>query len=246
MLLVCVPFTYVQIGYWKDSLSLWEHTLHVTTDNAQALNNYGEALWEAERPHAALKQFDAYVRLRPSDVRGYRHRGYVFSALSLTDPDPALTDRAVENYETALSLDRNLPDVYVNLGSIRLDRNQARAAEESFQAALLIDPSEGKAKMDIKAVQAKAWYNLGRIRVGERNFADAETCFNKAIRLEAEDMGYHVARADALAELGNFPEALAIIDRVLPRIGPGAAPKFVGAVQERKRCFEKGRPYRPD
>jgi tetratricopeptide (TPR) repeat protein len=249
VLSICVVFTESQLACWKDSLTLWEHTLRVTVDNAQAHINYGDALWRKGRLHGALKEYDAYVKLRPNESRGYRSRGHVLYMASEEGADASLADRAIADYQTALSIDHNLPDVHLTLGAIRLDRGQLAEAAESFRTALSCDfkrVSFPLSEAQAGQVQAKAWYNLGRVEVRRKDFAKADECFVEALRLQPDDVDTHVERADALAASGRFREAVALVDRVLARIGPDANPAFVGALRERLRCFEKGQVFRAE
>ena len=44
ILVVLLLITRTQVGYWKDSESLFQHTLDVTTNNYVMYNNYGQVL----------------------------------------------------------------------------------------------------------------------------------------------------------------------------------------------------------
>src|SRR5205807_3082655 len=48
------------------SITLWEHTLDVTTNNAVAHNNLGVALWDDDRRDEALIHFAQAHRLQPN------------------------------------------------------------------------------------------------------------------------------------------------------------------------------------
>ena len=49
VLIVLVLMTRTQVGYWKDSESLFRHTLDVTTDNYVMYSNYGQAMKDKGR-----------------------------------------------------------------------------------------------------------------------------------------------------------------------------------------------------
>jgi tetratricopeptide (TPR) repeat protein len=244
VLLICALFTYVQIGYWKDSLTLWEQTLRVTADNPMALQNYGEALAKAGRFVDAYKQFNAYVKLRPNEARGYRHRGhtqYELRKAALQAGDSQAAQRqaaaAAEDYEIALRLDPNLPEVHLNLGVIQLDYGRIDEAAANFLAAIQSDTHE---------IKVKAWYNLGTGRFRQKRFDEAEKCFREAASLQPDELDYQVAVADTLAETGQFVEAKAVLNAVLAsrRVDPQSG--FFRALQDRRQRFEKGQPYRPE
>jgi hypothetical protein len=53
-----------QVGYWQDSISLWEHAQAVTPDNFVARTKLGEAYERAERIPDALTEYAAAAGLR--------------------------------------------------------------------------------------------------------------------------------------------------------------------------------------
>ncbi|MEO5356396.1 MAG: tetratricopeptide repeat protein [Nitrospirae bacterium YQR-1] len=67
--LIIVPplvfLTYKQTTYWKDSISLFKHTVEVTSGNYVAHNNYGQALLKAGKITAARMQFEKGLKIRP-------------------------------------------------------------------------------------------------------------------------------------------------------------------------------------
>ena len=64
-LLAYAGLAWVQIGLWRGTLPLFEHTLAVTTPNAMAHVLLGVAFDEAGNPEAAARHFREAVRLTP-------------------------------------------------------------------------------------------------------------------------------------------------------------------------------------
>lgn len=56
-----------QLSFWRDDLTLWEHTVRTTRDNIVANLNYGDALLAAGRVDEAMVQHSEALRLRPTD-----------------------------------------------------------------------------------------------------------------------------------------------------------------------------------
>jgi tetratricopeptide (TPR) repeat protein len=65
VLFLLTACSWVQVGYWRDSVTLWEHTLQVTEKNAVAHNNLGVALWKSEKYQEALGHFEEAFRIQP-------------------------------------------------------------------------------------------------------------------------------------------------------------------------------------
>jgi tetratricopeptide (TPR) repeat protein len=62
----CVYLTRVQVGYWENSPTLWDHTLAVTgPDNIVAQMNYGHALQRAHQYDQAIVHLENAIRLDP-------------------------------------------------------------------------------------------------------------------------------------------------------------------------------------
>jgi hypothetical protein len=57
-----------QLGYWKNDISLFRHTLQVTTDNYQINNNLGIALAENGELDAAIKEFQISLEIKPNSA----------------------------------------------------------------------------------------------------------------------------------------------------------------------------------
>jgi hypothetical protein len=72
---VCLPFTWVQVGVWRDSLTLFSHALATGHDSAVARNNIGLALTELGQPRDALPHLQRAVALRADDAGGWFNLG---------------------------------------------------------------------------------------------------------------------------------------------------------------------------
>ena len=59
--------TYRQIGYWKDNVTLWSHTVKVTNGNFVAEDNLGEALVSQGKMEEAMPHFFRAAAIFPRD-----------------------------------------------------------------------------------------------------------------------------------------------------------------------------------
>ena len=67
VLLVFSAITYRQIGYWRDSMTLWSHALQVTNDNWVADDKKGELLIAQGKVEEGMPYFYRAVALAPDD-----------------------------------------------------------------------------------------------------------------------------------------------------------------------------------
>ena len=71
----------------------------------------------------------------------------------------------------------------------------------------------------------EGYYNLGMMRMKQKNYRSALNNFNRAISIKPDESRYHAAKAEALLKLGRTSEALAALIKAveLDRTNAGAA-----------------------
>jgi len=80
LLSILTAVTWKQAGYWKNSITLFEHTLAVTSNNWLSHNNLGAALSEQKRIDEAIKHYLEALRIKPDHVDGHYNLGAAFFA----------------------------------------------------------------------------------------------------------------------------------------------------------------------
>lgn len=76
ILAACAGLSRIQVGYWRDSETLFRRALRVTRDNWLAHNNLGVALKEAGRPREEeMEQYRQAIRLRPDYAEAHYNLG---------------------------------------------------------------------------------------------------------------------------------------------------------------------------
>lgn len=121
MLFVVLPLTVLtskQITYWKDSITIFEHTLRVTEDNWLAHSNLGADLLKYGRTQEALYHLQEAIRLNPESNVSYLNMGML---LNMLGDVPG----AINALQTALKLKPNndlacymLAIIYFNSGDV--------------------------------------------------------------------------------------------------------------------------------
>ena len=66
--LASAALSWVQVGYWRNSETLFRHALAVTNDNKVANNNLGSYLMDSGRVSEALPYFETAVRIDPESA----------------------------------------------------------------------------------------------------------------------------------------------------------------------------------
>ncbi len=128
--------SYRQIGYWKDSLSLWSHAVAVTKDNDDAEDKLGSVLQLQGHEQAAAVHFRAAAAINPSDPLINEHLGFV-------EQREGELREAINHYQKALELTQGdivnnaalRTDALNNMGLAYRDLGDLVRAQECFSAA---------------------------------------------------------------------------------------------------------------
>src|SRR5208282_1200685 len=87
--------THIQIGYWRDSYSLFAHAIQVTGANPIAEGNLGSALMDMRRPDLAAPHMERAIQLMPTLGTAHYNLGTLLQRQNKLD-------RAQHEYRLAL------------------------------------------------------------------------------------------------------------------------------------------------
>lgn len=188
--LALVGASWVQAGYWKDDLALWQHTAAVTKQNLQAQWVLASLLAERGRVEEANRHFQLAREIK-GDI-----------PLLLIDQAACLfrsgrPEEAEATYRAALNVDPASPEAHNGLALVLQHTNRTEEAVLHLQEAIRLRPS-----------YAEAHYNLGAVyaRLGKFDSVMAES--REAIRLRPGYVDAHYNLAAAYAQLGQLDAAI--------------------------------------
>jgi Flp pilus assembly protein TadD len=135
---------FVQTSYWKNSETLWNHTLAVTTDNDVAHNNLGHLFLRRNELDSAISHFEAALEIRSHTTAAHYNLG---GALIENNLGTALARKgwlteAISHYEKAVKLRPDYGDPYFNLGSVLFQQGRTDEAIAQWQKALTTQPND--------------------------------------------------------------------------------------------------------
>jgi protein O-mannosyl-transferase len=81
LLLACLASSFLQARLWQDSITLWAHTVTVTTSNFAAYDCLGVSLMAKGRVNDALPQFRKSIELEPRYAKAHIHLGLALEDL---------------------------------------------------------------------------------------------------------------------------------------------------------------------
>jgi tetratricopeptide (TPR) repeat protein len=223
--------TYVQAGYWKNSISLWTHTLACTPENYLARDNFGSALAKQGKLPEAIQQYNQALQLQPNFADAHSDLGNALAAqgkleaaiqqyeqairlkpdfadarnnLGLALAAEGKLGQAVEQYEQALQLKPDNANVQVSYGAALAAQGKLDEAVQHYQQALQLDPDS-----------AKACYNLGIVLAALGKLDEAIQSFERAIQLDPNYAKAHNNLGNALAKQGRLLDAVQHYEQAL-------------------------------
>jgi protein O-mannosyl-transferase len=133
-----------QTTYWRDSETLWAHTLAVTKGNDIALTNMGVFLKDRGQLDGALSYFERALAVRSAS----EHYHYRLSLAVIHDnvgevmARKGRLDDAASNFQQAISYRPDYPDANYNLGILLFRKGDYGGAIEQFQRTLSVSPND--------------------------------------------------------------------------------------------------------
>jgi len=198
---VCALLSRVQVGYWKDSGSLFRHALQVTDGNYLAHLNLGNALLDNGKVQDAIEQFNLALRISPDYAKAH-------NALGIALAQAGRTSEAIEHFELALRFKPDFAEAHYNLGHALILAGNVREAVTHFEQELRITPDD-----------AEAHYNLGNALVALGRLPEATTHWEQAVRLRPDFAEAHNNLGLALKQAGDVQSAVREYEQAL-RIKP--------------------------
>ncbi len=192
--------TWMQVGYWRDSVALFEHATQVTDGNYLAYNNLGEAL--SKQPGKLDKAIGAYkmsVSLEPRFAPAHYNLG-------TTLLDAGRRAEAVPELEAAIRLDSRFAKARNNLGrALAQDSVELPAAIENYQASVAGNPTGVESHVNL----ANAFARQGRM-------ADAVREYHAALQIDSSNAVTHFDLANLLVQMdGELANAIAEYRRAI-------------------------------
>ena len=182
--------TRAQVAVWRDTESLWKHTLEVTPNTAIANYNLGKYYETNGNAQSSVELYRRAVAINPTHSEAH----YNLARLLGQQGQP---DEAIAHYREALKFKPNDVETHNNLGQLLAQQGNFTAALTEYQEALALDPQF-----------AKAYFNLGRLFVRSGEFDKAIENFEHALKLSPDTAEVHAGLGDAYARAGNIQQAI--------------------------------------
>ncbi len=193
VLIALAVTTHRQIGYWRDSPTLWLRALAVTENNFLAHDTMARLLAEHGREEEAAVHLRAALAIKPNDVVALLNLGnYEYEHGNLPS--------AIGRYQfvATYAADRELKGAaYGNLGSAYRQLGQYQESRRCYEESLRLTPG-----------RVMAIVGMGLLAEHDGDFAEAIRRFSNAMAMQPNDVGY-LLLAGALERAGDMTAAQA-------------------------------------
>jgi tetratricopeptide (TPR) repeat protein len=231
-------FTWFQLSYWQNSMTLFTHALEVTDNNCVAHNNLGVVLGAKGDADSAIRHLREALRIDPSFAeananlgtelmekgkldealvylqRALQYRpdmGEAHEALGMLLGKLGRAEEAITHLSRAIQLKPYDAQAHYSLAVLLAEQGKTDQAISHFQEAVRIKPD------DVKAI-----YNLGLAFAKQGNVERAITSFSEAVRRKPDYAEAYFNLAVALDWQGKLEESVSCYKKALALKGDNA------------------------
>jgi len=225
VLVACGIGTARYVPVWRDTLTLFSHTLQHTQQNPVAEHTVGIALARRSRHAEALQHYDTALSLEPRDAAVHHHRAQALLALGRQAEARAALERAVE-------LDPAELDTRQALGVLLEAQGEPAAALALYRDTLVRHPGNAD------ALRRTAWIRATSPDPELRDPAQAlRIARDLSARSDAPLPGDLELLAATLAAAGHPAEASATVERAANRAAELGFPDLAGEIRGRAAVY---------
>jgi tetratricopeptide (TPR) repeat protein len=192
VLAACTAVTMSQVGYWRNTTTLWDRVLAVNPDDAQLYYTAGIGYRANGQTDLAIAHFRKVVQLRPDLPDGRR-----LLARSLAEADRL--DEAAEHLQILIQREPNGLEAHELLARVRWRQGKMPEAAAQFAEVARLQPGS-----------AQAWRNLGLALHQQGEFGAAAQAFQRARQLHPDAVEYRCDLALTRYAEGDISGATAL------------------------------------
>jgi tetratricopeptide (TPR) repeat protein len=193
----CLYLTQRQAGFWRDTRTLFTHTIESTSDNYFACITFGDYLAENGRRAEAIEYLDKAARFAPGFAWAQNDLGRVLL-------DAGRVDEALPHLQQAAALRPEEWEGHYNLGKALLAKGRVAEALDQFETQVKLRPEDAIAQL-----------NFGAVLLDNNLPDDAIPHLEKAAGIRPSDAEAHYKLGNAYFQKGRVAEAVGQYERTL-------------------------------
>jgi Tfp pilus assembly protein PilF len=160
--------SWMQIRYWKNSLTLFKHALDVTENNYLAHNAFGDALKEQGKGNEAMRHYLDALEIKSDYAAPHYSIGHTLATQGKLDD-------AINHFQKAIQIKPDFASAHDNLGYAFMIQGKIKQAIMHYSEALRITPDD-----------AEVHNRMGLALVSQGQFDNAIIHFRKAVNLKTD------------------------------------------------------------
>ena len=197
IIFVLMAVSWIQTGFWQNSLKLFTHAIEVTSNNTAAHNNLGMVLQEMGRPQEAIPHYQRALQIDPQYAFAHNNWGNALSAMEKHA-------EAAEHYAAAIKINPQYAKAHYNLANFFMEDGKISEAINHYSESLRIDPS-----------YVAAHNNLGTALARQGRTAEAIAHFQEALRITPDSLAAQTNLKKMLAAQEERDKAVLKIQEAL-------------------------------
>ena len=233
ILLILSVLTWQQCSYWRNSITLFNQVLRLTTDNYIAHGHLGAALFIEGKTKEAIDHYNKALHITPDFAEAYSNRGTAYYKLGRYQ-------QALEDYNMAIRLKEYYAPAYNNRGIVYSELGQYEKAITDFSKAISLNPAFVDAYNNRAAIYAelgqyqftindlnkaiaanpdylKSYVNMAAIYGKLNQYDNVIKNLTEAIRLQYDNALLYYNRGFAYAKIGQYNAAINDFDKAIQR-----------------------------
>jgi Flp pilus assembly protein TadD len=213
VILIFGSLAFNQVGYWRDSESLYRHTLAVTRDNFVISHNLCHALTFLDRLDEARPLCEDAIRIKPSDPLAFNTLGIInFKRGEYAD--------AETNFKRSIDLGSKYPLTYSNLALAKILQGRPEEGEADLKKAADITSGSVSPQFFASAVG-----DLANAYAAKKNYEKAAENFGRLVYIQPNNADARTRLAWSLYYLKKYDEAGAQAEKALS-LAPDSAETY--------------------
>jgi tetratricopeptide (TPR) repeat protein len=190
ILLASASGTWLQLSYWKDSVTLFSHAAKAVDNNYIAHENLGYALARQDRLDEAIYHYAEALGVSPDYERALIGMGNVLIS-------QGKIEEAISYTNKALLIKPGSADAHFNMGFALMKQGKDQEALYHYYKGLRSDPEN------------EGIHNIIGAILGARGKLDESIGqFNEALRIKPDSVDGHYGLGVALLQRGNVDESI--------------------------------------
>ncbi|MEO5361223.1 MAG: tetratricopeptide repeat protein [Nitrospirota bacterium] len=204
-LIYLAAFTWVQIGYWRNSYTLFSHSIKTVEGNYMAYNNYGAAFLDDHKPEKAVEFFAKGLQIKPDSSELNYSMGEALTR-------QGKFEEAITYFARSSSLMFFDGEAVLNkrYGIVLLKEKDYAGAVSYFKISLAIHP------MDTEVLN-----NMGIALMGLNKSEEALEMFSRGVATKPDSSTLRFNKGLALKSIGKLNEAIAEFEEAA-RLNPSS------------------------